>query len=202
MSESKPERIFFSPDQLENSTLPESALNLLREGLPQSAEIGHTAGVRFANDLQYAVAESNKPSIRCFAIAYVWERTSEYLVIESVSGEIRACGPGGEKDVFVNTDLGSLLDCLSRYSRFQQRRPSAPEPSIWNAEQARLKLEAFRRGEIRPKTKADEAARSEAEDRQELQALKTFLQQKDPECLKRRESWWSAVLEQLEDRLV
>lgn len=202
MSESKLERIFFSPDQLEKVELPESTLSLLREGLAQSIEIGHTAGVRFANDLEHVVTDREKQGAGRFVIAYVWERTSEYLVIEPGSGEIRACGPGGDKDVFVNIDLGALMDCLSAYGRFQQRRPSVSEPTMLNAEQARLKLEAFRRGDIRPKATANDAARLEEEERQRRRALKTFLQQRDPECLKRWESWWSTVLEQLDDQLI
>jgi len=95
-----------------------------------------------------------------------------------------------------------LLDCLEAYRQFQHRRPPEPAPLTLNEEEMRLKLEAFRRGEIKPKRTAAEAAKAEAEDRRERKALTDFLRQRDPECLKRRGAWWKTVMEQVDDGLI
>lgn len=201
MDKASQKSIFFEYDDLKTYSLPDTILVRLRSGLPQSSKLEHNAGVRFANDLAFE-AESGKRNAKRLPIAYVWDREAEYLVIESDSGEIRACGPDGGKSVFVNSDLNALLDCLEAYRQFQNRRPPEPEPLILNEEEMRLKLEAFRRGEIKPKRTAAEAALLEAEDRRELKALTDFLRQRDPECLKRGGAWWKTVIEQVNDGLI
>lgn len=193
--------IFFESELLERYGLPESASALLRGGLRQPSDIEDYAGVRFADDLAFA-EETGRRTGKRLPIAYVWERTAEYLAIEPGSGEIRACGPTGGKSVFVNTDLRSLLGCLNAYREFRRRRPPAPQPLTLNAEEARRLLEAFRRGEIKPKLTAEEAARREADERRELRALRDALRKEDPPCLERRGGWWKIVSEQAQDGLI
>ncbi len=201
MNEFSGNTIFFKQELSERYQLPESASALLRGGLRQPSESEEYAGVRFAEDLAFAEGVDLRKGKR-YPIAYVWERTAEYLVIEAGSGEIRSCAPDGGKSVFVNTDLRSLLGCLNAYREFSRRRPPAPQPLTLNAEEARRMLEAFRRGEIKPKQTAEEAARREADERRELRALRDALCREDPPCLERRGSWWKTVLEQVRDGLI
>ncbi|OWR28887.1 hypothetical protein CDO73_16880 [Saccharibacillus sp. O23] len=204
MNEISDDTIFFKQELSERYALPESASVLLRGGLLQPSELEEYAGVRFADDLEFAEGTGPRTGGRC-PIAYVWERTAEYLVIESGSGEIRACGPDGGKSVFVNTDLSSLLRCLNAYREFRRRRPPVPQPLTLNAEEARRMLEAFRRGEIKPKRTTEESARREADERRErleLRALRDTLRREDPACLERRGTWWKIVLEQVRDGLI
>lgn len=71
------------------------------------------------------------------------------------------------------------------------------ESTILTAEQAGLKLEAFRRGEIQPGNKSTSiAARERA-----VQELRAYYIEKDPASLASEDAWWSVVLEQLEDHL-
>ncbi|OME89819.1 MULTISPECIES: SUKH-4 family immunity protein [Paenibacillus] len=126
-----------------------------------------------------------------------------HVAIKTDTGEIWAVTEGGtQKPTYMNASVESLLAFMDRVFLFQQqseRLQPDPPPMIMTAEQSRLKLEKFRRGEIKPGTRPD-ALQTQREWKSAFEQMKRELKDMDQSAV-RSSSWWGIVLEEMRDRL-
>ncbi|MFE0556921.1 SUKH-4 family immunity protein [Paenibacillus sp. NPDC058910] len=126
-----------------------------------------------------------------------------HVAIKTDTGEIWAVTEGGiQKPTYMNASIESLLAFMDRVLRFKQqteRLQPDPPPMILTAEESRLKLEKFRRGEIKPRTRPD-ASQTQREWKSAFEQMKRELKDMDQPAV-RSSSWWGIVLEEMRDRL-
>lgn len=126
-----------------------------------------------------------------------------HVAINRDTGAVWAVTDGGtQKPTYMNASIDSLLVFMDRVLRFKQqteRLQPDPPPMILTAEQSRLKLEKFRRGEIKPGTRPD-ASQAEREWKSAFEQMKRELEDMDLPAV-RSSSWWGIVLEEMKDRL-
>ncbi|GAE05211.1 SUKH-4 family immunity protein [Paenibacillus sp. JCM 10914] len=125
-----------------------------------------------------------------------------HVAIKADKGAIWAVTEGGKKPTYMNASIESLLTFMDRVLLFNQNterlEPQLP-PTILTAEQARIRLEQFRRGEIKPRPRPD-ASQAQREWKADFGQLKRELKAIDPVAV-RSISWWGIMLEEMEDRL-
>jgi len=185
---------------VEAACLPEETRRLLLEqGLPQLRHNDEDVlGVHFQPRTDRDFITDKEGKLKLFPIGYEWEESAAWLCVETGTG--RVCTMDAETGELgqINTSLAAFVEFLKRYADVMQQFSTREEPTILTAEQARLKLEAFRRGEIKPGNKSTSiAAREKA-----VQELRAYYIEKDPASLASEDAWWSVVLEQLEDHLL
>ncbi|WP_339266620.1 SUKH-4 family immunity protein [Paenibacillus sp. FSL K6-1330] len=126
-----------------------------------------------------------------------------HVAIQTDTGEIWAVTEGGtQKPTYMNASVESLLAFMDRVFLFQQqseRLQPDPPPMIMTAEQSRLKLEKFRRGEIKPGTRPD-ALQAERVWKTAFEQMMRELKDMDPAAV-RSSSWWGIMLEEMKDGL-
>ncbi|MGR6546139.1 SUKH-4 family immunity protein [Paenibacillus tundrae] len=172
---------------------------LLHSGLPQFRLAGkHVLGVHFTPLTDQGLVRTPDELVTLFPIGYEWEDTSTILGLETKIGTLyRLDGQTGEYSV-INTNLSLFLEFLHQYMTFIHEHSRSSEPSIMTLEQVQAKLEAFRRGELKPIARpSSELVRKNA-----LHQLRQFYTEKDPQSVSNEESWWSVVLEQIDDDLL
>ena len=190
----------YDPLLVEKAKLPEETQKLLiHSGLPQlTLDDEDVLGVRF-NPLPDMGLKSTSDDLKTMLpIGYEWDEETAILGLESGTGILyRVDAQSGEYDV-INSSIHLFLAFLSRYTAIVQQHSKAYEPTVMTREQAEAKLEAFRRGEIKPRSQqSDQSGRDEA-----VKQLRLFYTEKDPVSLLDEETWWSVVLEQLEDEML
>lgn len=125
------------------------------------------------------------------------------VAIRQDTGAVWAVTEGSaQKPTYMNASIDSLLAFMDRVLRFKQhteRLQPDPPPMILTAEQFREKLEKFRRGEIKPGTRAD-ALQAVREWKSAFEQMKRELKDMDPNAV-RSSSWWGNVLEEMKERL-
>ncbi|MDR6723227.1 hypothetical protein J2W91_001679 [Paenibacillus amylolyticus] len=172
---------------------------LLHSGLPQFRLAGeYMLGVHFTPLTDQGLVRTPDELVTLFPIGYEWEDPSTLFGLEEEIGTLyRLDGQTGEYSV-VNTNLSLFLAFLHHYISFIHEHSRTSEPSVMTLEQVQAKLEAFRRGEIKPTAQpSSDSVRKNA-----LHQLRQFCTEKDPVSVSDEESWWSVVLEQLEDDLL
>ncbi|MGG4090929.1 SUKH-4 family immunity protein [Paenibacillus lautus] len=126
-----------------------------------------------------------------------------HVAIKRDTGAVWAVTEGGiQKPTYMNASIESLLAFMDRVLRFKQqteRLQPDPPPMILTAEESRLKLEKFRRGEIKPRTRPD-ASQTQREWKSAFEQMKRELKDMDQPAV-RSSSWWGIVLEEMRDRL-
>ncbi|WP_145037345.1 SUKH-4 family immunity protein [Paenibacillus sp. Y412MC10] len=126
-----------------------------------------------------------------------------HVAIKKDTGAVWALTEGGtQKPTYMNTSIDSLLAFMDRVLRFKQQAECLqpdPPPTIMTAEQSRLKLEKFRRGEIKPGIRPD-ASQTQREWKSAFEEMKRELKEMDLPAV-RSSSWWGIVLEEIKDRL-
>ncbi|WP_338540851.1 SUKH-4 family immunity protein [Paenibacillus tundrae] len=172
---------------------------LLHSGLPQFRLAGeHVLGVHFTPLTDQGLVRTPDELVTLFPIGYEWEDPSTLFGLEEEVGTLyRMDGQTGEYSV-INTNLSLFLAFLHQYISFIHEHSRTSEPSVMTLEQVQAKLEAFRRGEIKPTVQQP----SESVRKNALHQLRQFYTEKDPVSVSDEESWWSVVLEQLEDDLL
>jgi hypothetical protein len=119
----------------------------------------------------------------------------ELLFCLSVAGKVIATGDGGHQ--FVNSRLSSFLGFLGSYEVLQaQARSSDATPVVYSQAVMQARLEAFKRGELHARPARQRFNRDDA-----IKAMAAAWGRLDPAALADG-SWWSVVLEQLEDGLI
>ncbi|MCM3174093.1 SUKH-4 family immunity protein [Paenibacillus sp. MER 99-2] len=185
---------------VEAAQLPKETQELLLQlGLPQLRLADeHVLGVHFTPLTDQGLIQTSDGYKTLFPIGYEWEDSSIIFALETEIGTLyRLDGQKGEYSV-VNTNLSLFLEFLHQYISFIHEHSRTSEPSVMTLEQVQAKLEAFRRGEIKPIAQpSSDSARKNA-----LHQLRQFYTEKDPVSVSDEESWWSVVLEQLEDDLL
>ncbi|MGG4345777.1 SUKH-4 family immunity protein [Paenibacillus lautus] len=126
-----------------------------------------------------------------------------HVAIKRDTGAVWAVTEGRtQKPTYMNASIDSLLAFMDRVLRFKQqteRLQPDPPPMILTAEESRLKLEKFRRGEIKPRTRPD-ASQTQREWKSAFEQMKRELKDMDLAAV-RSSSWWGIVLEEMKDRL-
>jgi hypothetical protein len=126
-----------------------------------------------------------------------------HVAIKRDTGVVWAITEGGtQKPTYMNASIESLLAFMDRVLRFKQqteRLQPDPPPMILTAEQSRLMLEKFRRGEIKPRTRPD-ALQAQREWKAAFEQMMRELKDMDLTAV-RSTSWWGIVLEEMKERL-
>ncbi|RXK67390.1 hypothetical protein ERT44_08820 [Stenotrophomonas sp. MA5] len=119
----------------------------------------------------------------------------DLLLCLSASGEVLAAGDGGRQ--IVNGRLSSFLGFLEAYEAFQaQAKVEDSGPVVYSQAEMQARLEAFKRGEIPKRSAKPRFDRSEA-----IKAMVSEWRSLDAAALTEG-SWWSIVLEQIQDGLI
>lgn len=168
---------------------------LVRLGLPVFDAHEPPFGLLFCEALQL-----NHPHKKYIVIGREIWAESLYVAIEPETGVVWAVTDNSaDNPVYMNASVVLLLEFMDLVLKFRKQAASFsadPPPKIWTAEQARLRLEKFRRGEIKPQVNQDQTAALEHEREASFQKLKRELRVLDPSAL-HRSSWWSKVLEEI-----
>lgn len=174
---------------------------LLVEGLPQLRDKGNDLlGVHFRPMPERGLIQVQHEDgfITLLPIGYEWEDTAALLGVETGTGAVYSVDASSGEHGLINTSLLRFLEFLQRYAQFIENFSEVHEPSVMTLEEAQAKLAAFQRGELIPgKKKVHGSGRKEA-----ISELRAFFAEQDPGSLSNEESWWSLVLEQLEDGLL
>jgi hypothetical protein len=131
-------------------------------------------------------------------IGYEWDEKTAALGLESGTGILYRVDVQTKEHAVINSSLHLFLAFLSRYAAIVKEHSKPDEPSVMTLEQAQAKLEAFRRGEIKPRSQVNEQLKKD----EAVKQLRLFYTEKDPVSMLDEETWWSVVLEQLEDELL
>lgn len=190
----------YDPLLVEKANLTEETQELLlHSGLPQLTLDGEDVlGIRFKPMPDIELMRTSDDLKTLFPIGYEWDEQTAILGVEAETGILyRVDVQSGEYDV-INSSLHLFLAFLIRYTAIVEEHSKAYEPTVMTREQAEAKLEAFRRGEIKPRsTQKEQSGKDEA-----VKQLRLFYTEKDPVSLLDEETWWSVMLEQLEDELL
>ncbi|MGN7415098.1 SUKH-4 family immunity protein [Paenibacillus sp. SAF-068] len=131
-------------------------------------------------------------------IGYEWDETTALLGLEAETGLLYTLNVHTGEYGVINSSLSLFLTFLQRYALFVNEYSPSYEPSVMTLEQAQAKLAAFRRGEVTPPAQRySPQARNKA-----LKQLWLFYTDSDPASVAKEDTWWSVVLEQLEDEIV
>ena len=192
-------RIKFLPGALQALTLSPTLADLLvKQGVPLFSKDNAVLGVVFQVSDVARVIELGKRrflDIGCQA----WDPAVLRIGLELGSEAVFAVSVDAKAEAsFINTNLPSFLSFLAGFQGFLDRARQPDVASIMTQEQARERLAALRRGEVRPAaaqaTQFDRAA--------ELSKIKLEFKREDPAAFSDKESWWSRILEQAEDGLI
>ncbi|MGE8258400.1 MAG: SUKH-4 family immunity protein [Stenotrophomonas sp.] len=113
----------------------------------------------------------------------------------SQNGEVLSVGDGGRQ--VVNDRLSSFLGFLEAYEAFQaEAKAEDIAPVVYSQAEMQAKLEAFKRGEILKRSAKPKFDRTGA-----IKAMVSEWKALDPVAVKGG-SWWSVVLEQIQDGLI
>lgn len=164
------------------------------QGLPSMPAESPLLGLRFEPPFGYRT----KNGFNIVIIAQ--ERWAEglYIGIDPEDEHVLAVSDQQERAVFINSSLRQFLDFLA-IARFFFARTSkqADQATTMTLEQARERLAALRRGEIKPKSPP-----SAPFDRtKEVTRIRQQFRQIDAPALVGG-TWWNRILEQMEDGLI
>ncbi|MBU5355322.1 SUKH-4 family immunity protein [Paenibacillus silvae] len=190
----------YNPELVEKAGLPEETQELLiRSGLPQFTLEGEPVlGIRFNPVLDCGLIRTSDDSKMLLPIGYEWDEKTAALGLESGTGILYRVDVQTKEHAVINSSLHLFLAFLSRYAAIVKEHSKPDEPSVMTLEQAQAKLEAFRRGEIKPRSQVNEQPKKD----EAVKQLRLFYTEKDPVSMLDEETWWSVVLEQLEDELL
>lgn len=190
----------YDPMLVEKANLAEETQELLlHSGLPQLTLDGEDVlGIRFNPLPDMGLMRTSDDLKTLFPIGYEWDEQTVILGVEAGTGILYRVDVQSGEYAVMNSSIHLFLAFLSRYTAIVEEHSKAYEPTVMTLEQAEAKLEAFRRGEIKPRlTQKEQSGKDEA-----VKQLRLFYTEKDPVSLLGEETWWSVVLEQLEDELL
>lgn len=148
----------YNPELVEKAGLPEETQELLiRSGLPQFTLEGEPVlGIRFNPVLDCGLIRTSDDSKMLLPIGYEWDEKTAALGLESGTGILYRVDVQTKEHAVINSSLHLFLAFLSRYAAIVKEHSKPDEPSVMTLEQAQAKLEAFRRGEIKPRSQVNE----------------------------------------------
>lgn len=187
----------FDPAIVEKAELDiETQELLLRSGLLQIRMNGEDIlGIRFDSQPNPGLIRAEDGLRMLLPIGYEWDEKTAILGLEAGTGILYRIDVQTGECAVVNSSIHRFMEFLHRYASFIHEHSKQAAPSVMTLEQAQAKLEAFRRGEIKPRSQhSDRSARDQA-----LKDLRLFYTEKDPVSVLNEETWWSVVLEQVED---
>lgn len=189
----------YTKDTLNSLGMPEDAADILAQwGLPDFDKQEPLLGILFHEALQLRHVHGDYIAIG----REIWDE-GLHVAMKAATGEIWAVTEGGaQKPTYMNASIESLLAFMDRVHVFKQQTEHLqpdPPPTILTAEQAREKLEKFRRGEIQPKTRPD-ASEAKREWKIAFEHMKRELKDMDLAAVC-SSSWWGIMLEEMKDRL-
>lgn len=190
----------YDPLLVEKANLSEETQELLlHSGLPQLTLDGEDVlGIKFISTPDMGLVRTSDDFKTLLPIGYEWDAKTAILGLEAGTGILYRVDVQTKEYDVMNSSLHLFLAFLSRYKAIVEEHSKTYEPSVMTLEQAQAKLEAFRRGEIKPRLQQNEqSGRGEA-----VKQLRLFYTEKDPVSLLDEETWWSVVLEQLEDEML
>lgn len=192
-------RINFAPSVLQALPLSPALVDLMEtQGLPLFSKDNAVLGVVFqVSDVVRVIDVGTRRflDIGC----EVWQPDVLRLGIELGSEAVYAVNIDvGAEASFINASLPTLLLFLAGFQDFLERARQIDAVSVMTQEQARERLAALRRGEIRPKAAPPTPFNRAAE----LSKIKLDLKREDPTAFSDKESWWNRVFEQAEDGLI
>lgn len=192
-------RIKFPPGALQGLAFSSALVDLLEErGLPLFSKDDAVLGVVFQTYDVARVVEAGKRRFLDIGCV-VWEPERLRIGVELGSEAVYAIDLAvGAKPGFVNTDLPTLLEFLSGFQGFFGRARQGDAVSIMTQDQARERLAALRRGEVRPAA----TPKAQFDRTTELSKMKIDFERKDPAAFSDEESWWNRIFEQAEDGLI
>nr|WP_285888926.1 SUKH-4 family immunity protein [Paenibacillus polysaccharolyticus] len=172
---------------------------LLHSGLPQLTLDGEDIlGISFNPMPDMGLMSTWDVLKTLLPIGYEWDEETAILGLEAGTGILYRVDVQSRDYDVMNSSIHLFLTFLRRYREIVQDHSQTNEPSVMTLEQVQAKLEAFRRGEIKPHLqKKEQSGRDEA-----VKQLRLFYTEKDPVSVLHEETWWSVVLEQLEDGLL
>jgi SUKH-4 immunity protein len=177
-------------------TLPSETLEFLtKTGLPAFEPDKPLLGLRF-DDEQKVLALGAR---RFLVIGKEVWRDDLLIGIDLASGEVDAVSSQPtEQPLYINASVALFVEFLAEMQTYlTAASQDAPPPVMtMSAEQARARLEAFRRGEVKPVTRVQHFDREK-----ELLRIKKRFRQLDPGSLG-SERWWDRILEQARDGLI
>lgn len=185
-------RISIAADRIRNLGLDEATVELLsRQGLPRLTGARGLLGLAFDEPFLLRLGDQGT----AVAIARETWAPDLYVVISPRSGHVVAVsGKPGEETTFINSSAGQFLAFLGHALEFfSHASKDADPPTTMTLAQARERLAALRRGDIRPKTVAVSFDRQK-----EAARLRQVFKETDPAALV-SETWWDRVLEQIDD---
>lgn len=192
-------RIKFPPGALQGLAFSSAFVDLLEErGLPLFSKDDAVLGVVFQTSDVARVIEASKRRFLDVGCV-VWDPGRLRIGVELESEAVYALDLAVDAEPgFINTGLPTLLGFLAGFQEFFERARQGDAVSVMTQEQARERLAALRRGEVRPtatpRTPFDRAA--------ELSKMKIDFERKDPPAFFDEESWWNRIFEQAEDGLI
>lgn len=191
--------LFYTKDALNSLGMPEDAADILAQwGLPDFDQQEPPLGILFDEALQLKYVHGDYIAIG----REIWGE-GLYVAMNADTGEIWAVTEGDtQKPTYMNASIESLLEFMDRVLIFKQQTEHLQldtPPVIMTAEQARQKLEKFRRGEIKPNTRPD-VSQAQREWKATFEEMKRKLKDVDLTAV-RSSSWWGIVLEEMKDRL-
>ncbi|UPK43532.1 SUKH-4 family immunity protein [Paenibacillus pabuli] len=189
-------------DQLlvESARLPEETEKLLLiSGLPQlDLDDEDLLGIHFKPLTEQGIMRTRDDRKTLLPIGYEYDEASVILGLETDTGTLYRVDVQTGEYSLMNSNLSLFIEFLQRCAAFINEYSESYEPSVMTLEQAQAKLAAFRRGEIMPSQQtSSQSARGQA-----LKNLHFLFAEKDPISVLNEETWWSVVLEQLEDELL
>lgn len=196
------QRIVYNGAHVEAAQLPAEISQLLVEqGIDQPCYEGDVVlGVRFESITDKGlVALGEERVITLLPIGYIWK--DSIVGLKSSTGEVYSYDVLTGDYGIINSSLPLFLNFLHQYAEFTQQFSSKGEPVIMTAEEMKKRLEAFQRGELKPKASKNKQP-SPAERQQALKKLRTSFTHEDPISVADEHAWWSVILEQLEDDLL
>lgn len=194
--------ILYSRALVEAAQLPlEISQLLVEQGINQPSNDGDSVlGIRFESitDKGLVVLDEERENT-LLLIGYIWE--DSLIGLKSGTGEVYSYDLLTGDFGIINSSLHLFLKFLHQYADFTQHFSSTSEPVIMTAEEFKERLEAFQRGEIKPKARKSKQP-SLAERRQAIKKLRAYYNHEDPISVADEHAWWSVILEQLEDDLL
>jgi hypothetical protein len=184
-------RLPLSADQLAGLPISDALKGFLEShGLPVVARNDSTLGVIFTPPV---AVDSEFLSIG----HEVWGPEELQIALNLQTEAVVARDASTGETTFINTDLRCLLTFLSEFKAFLSRWRTHDAPTIMTQAQARERLAAMRRGELRPKpapAKKETRSGDLAKVRNRLKALDAKAFEPD--------SWWGRIFEQAKDGLL
>ena len=184
----------FGSRLLDDLALPSATVDFLKSpGLPVFDSNKPLLGLRFGDE--YGVLSSG--SRRFLVIGEEIWRDDLLIGIEVATGEVHAVfREGVEPPVYINASTPLFIEFLAEMQAcFEAVNRDTPVPVTMTEQQARMRLEAFRRGEIKPAPVTGRFDREEA-----LLRISENFRRLDPRSI--QTAWWSRILEQARDGLI